>query len=53
MIEGAERKSELKGSIATCECPRVGWEGGRAEMEEERQKYRRLRITREVGEKAT
>ena len=39
MIEGAERKSELKGSIATCECQRVGWEGGRAEMEEERQKY--------------
>ena len=51
MIGGAEEKSELKGSIATWECQ--SWKEGRAEMEEERQKYRRLRITREVGEKAT
>ena len=29
------------------------WEKGRAEMEDERQITERLRITREVGEKAT
>ena len=38
MTEGAERKNELKGSIATWECQ--SWKEGRAEMEEERQKYR-------------
>ena len=52
MIEGAERKSELKGSIITWECQRVGREGGQRWKKKGRNTGR-LRITREVGEKAT
>ena len=49
---GAERKSELKGTIATWECQRVGRKGGQRWKKKSRNPWR-LRITREVGEKAT
>ena len=52
MTEGTEKKSELKGSIATWECQRVGREGGQRWKKKSRNTGR-LRITREVGEKAT
>ena len=52
VTEGAEKKSELKGSIATWECQRVGREGGQRWKKKGRNTVR-LRITREVGEKAT
>ena len=52
VIGGAERKSELKGGIATWECQRVGRKGGQRWKKKSRNPWR-LRITREVGEKAT
>ena len=52
MTEGTEKKSELKGSIAIWECQRVGREG-RQRWKKKSRNIRRLRITREVGEKAT
>ena len=51
MIGGAEEKSELKGSIATWECQRVGREG-RQRWKKKSRNTGRLRITWEVGEKA-
>ena len=47
---GAERKSELKGSIATWECQRVGRKGGQRWKKKSRNPWR-LRITREVERK--
>ena len=38
VIGGAEKASKVKGSIATWGVPE-SWEEGRAEMEEERQKF--------------
>ena len=52
VIGGAETKSELKGSIATWECQRVGRKGGQRWRKKGRNAGR-LRLTREVGEKAT
>ena len=47
VIGGAERKSELKGGIATWECQRVGRKGGQRWKKKGRNTGR-LRITREV-----
>ena len=51
-IGGAEKKSELKGSIATWECQRVGRKRGQRWRKKGRN-TRSLRITREDGVKAT
>ena len=50
VIGGAERKSELKGSIATWKCQRVGRKGGQRWRKKGRNTGR-LRITREVERK--
>ena len=52
VIGGAEKKSELKGTIATWECQRVGRKG-RQRWKTKGRNAGRLRLTREVGEKAT
>ena len=49
-IGGAEKKSELKGSIATWECQRVGRKGGQRWKKKGRNTGR-LRITREAERK--
>ena len=51
-MEELREKSELKGSIATWGCQRVGRKGGQRWRMKGRNPGR-LRITKEVGEKAT
>ena len=51
-IGGAEKKRELKGSIATWECQRVGRKRGQRWRKKGRNTSS-LRITREDGVKAT
>ena len=48
VIGGAERKSELKGGIATWECQRVGRKGGQRWRKKGRNCWR-FRIIKEVG----